>query len=323
MKASRNIGLDVARVIALACIMCCHFCSVYWNGFAVVAHDVLAVMGNSLFFAISGYLLGRKWEAEGCPLYGIGFVAKRIKRLYPPFAMFVIFYVIVLMIKGHYLSVVQIAMNLGMLSWFVKLPGAGHLWFVTAMMLLYVLYMSASRIRCVRGGNKELIVLCGLIAAVILAFILRYVGFRQSYFIVFASGAIATFLYGGRNWGLFRFKGLCIAVGIVGLCILHKQEMLCVAIAVMVALVIIACCANVPAFAGCACITWLSSISYEMYLVHCIFQNSTVFNFKDFFGNVWLFAVNYVACSIIAAMALKKLCAMLMSSFNVKRGKRV
>lgn len=307
MDKCRNSGLDLARVLALVCIMTCLFCSVYGNPLAEAVHDVLAVLGNSLFFVLSGLLLGRKWMADGCTSYGVGFVIRRVKRLYPPFAVFVAIYVSVLFYKGVEIPVWRIVMNMGMLSWFAKLPGAGHLWFVTGMMILYFVFMGASRF----GGGLRVrisalwiwlfVVVGGAIA------LMHFYGFRQTYYIVFVLGSLIAFLYGDnllqRNnkilwWGV-------AVLGIVALVLLRNVETLNSIVAVAIALVVVAGCMSVD-IGRCVCmVSWFAGISYEMYLVHCVFQNATLFNFKALCGNVYIFALNYVVCSVMTAVLLK------------------
>lgn len=307
MVIKKTPVFDLIRVIALGSIMTCHFCSVYGNVFAEAAHDILAVLGNSLFFVLSGFLLGRKWKAEGSPVYGIGFVFRRVKRLYPPFVVFVTIYVCMLFCKGITVPTWRVLMNMGMLSWFAKLPGAGHLWFVTGMMILYFVFMGVSRFG---GGMRDRIAArwIWIFAAVSVAVaVMHFSGFRQTYFLVFALGSLIAFLYGDDLCqGVGTILGLgVIVLSIAALVILRNVETLNSVFAVTVALAVVACCAKVDVGRCARMVSWLGGISYEMYLVHCVFQNATLFNFKTFCGNVYIFALNYVVCSVMTAVLLK------------------
>ena len=57
---SRHYGeFDVLRVVALVMILLCHFS----RGLQPLMIDVpLGIVGNCIFFALSGWLLGFKWR---------------------------------------------------------------------------------------------------------------------------------------------------------------------------------------------------------------------------------------------------------------------
>ena len=259
MNKYRNSGLDLVRVLALWCIMTCHFCSVYGNPLSEAIHDIFAVLGNSMFFILSGLLLGRKWRADGCPSYGFGFVIRRIKRLYPPFVVFVALYVVMLLCKGIEVPAWRILMNIGMLSWFSKLPGAGHLWFVTGMMILYFVFMGASRFGYGIRVRIEAWWIWLFVAVGIALVLLHFSGFRQTYFIVFVLGSLIAFLYGddlsqrvGMIWGLGG-----IVFGVAVLVLLRDVETLNSIIAVLIALAAVALFARVDAGRCAGIMSWL------------------------------------------------------------------
>ena len=104
-------GFDVVRVIALACIMLCHYFGVQGGAVAETCHDVLGVLGNALFFVLSGCCLGLRYEIDGRPHYGAIFLRRRLLRLYKPFIVFIAFYVILLCAAGKVPSIGKVLMN--------------------------------------------------------------------------------------------------------------------------------------------------------------------------------------------------------------------
>ena len=53
-----------------------------------------------------------------------------------------------------------------------------------------------------------------------------------------------------------------------------------------------------------AWVTWMSAVSFEVYLVHCVFLEDALFPFGDFFGNGILYALNYFIASFALAWLL-------------------
>ena len=52
-------------------------------------------------------------------------------------------------------------------------------------------------------------------------------------------------------------------------------------------------------------VSWMSKVSFEVYLVHCIFIEDVIFPFRSFFGNDILYALNYVVASFALAGLLR------------------
>lgn len=72
---------DWLRVGALTLILTCHFL----RGYDCALLDLpLGAVGNTVFFALSGWLLGLAWKAKGSPCYNIEFLKRRLLRLALP-----------------------------------------------------------------------------------------------------------------------------------------------------------------------------------------------------------------------------------------------
>ena len=195
---TRDFGYDVVRVVGLWMILVCHILSHFSSWWAGPMHDILAQCGNSVFFILSGCLLGRTWISNGCGPYGWRFVGRRLAKLWPTFATFVVLYVVALEVCGHALSVRQIVMNVTMLSWFAKMPAAGHLWFVTAIVIFYVSLVGVSRIGRLARQHARGAVVTSLALTMGVQYVLWRCGIRQAYLLPFLYGASFLFLFGDR-----------------------------------------------------------------------------------------------------------------------------
>lgn len=56
-------------------------------------------------------------------------------------------------------------------------------------------------------------------------------------------------------------------------------------------------------------VSWMGKVSFEVYLVHCIFIEDAIFPFWKFFGNDGLCVLNYVIASFALACLLQRLTA--------------
>lgn len=299
----RIAGYDLARVLALAVIMVCHYCGVHGGKFAQVWHDLLGELGNALFFVLSGCCLGMSHERSGWPGYGAAFLKRRALRLYKPFAIFIAIYVTLLYLVGKPPTLTKVALNFAMMPWFAKLEGAGYLWFVTAMFAAYALAIILSR--CPRSRLSFAVLTVG---ATGLSLCFWVVNIGQGYFIALMYGFSVGFLWGAGSFSApleMAVAAVCITLSVF----LHGSRNLTPWLSVVAAIAIIGMCRK--STVDFAVVRWLSGISYEVYLVHSLFVFGTIIPLKTLLGDGWLFVVNYVACSLICAYALNKTVAWL------------
>ena len=96
----------------------------------------------------SAFLFGVKWRKSGnVPFEPCSFFKKRIKRIYIPLWLTIIAILpIELLIKGE-IDYNCLAYNLLGLGWAYPLRVAGHLWYITLMMLLYLAFFFFSKWR--------------------------------------------------------------------------------------------------------------------------------------------------------------------------------
>ena len=297
-KMNRSSGLDLARVIALVSIMVCHYYGVHGGRFAEITHDVLGVFGNSMFFVLSGWCLGLQHEKAGFPKYGLEFIKRRIGRLYWPFALYIIIHIALLcFVTGESPGLAKVAMNLAMLPWFAKLNGGGYLWFVTLMAVAYFFAVLLSRF----GNKKDFMFISVVVGAAGFSLAMWAMDMRQCYIAAFLTAFAFSFLYrGSRRCPL---SGAVTLICLVLLPLMREHYNIIPWLAIVPALYIVGRCSTFTC--SSIIIKWLSGISYEIYLVHGLFVFGTIIPLKKWLGDGWIFVVNYIVCSLVAAYVLK------------------
>ena len=200
-------SLDYVRAFAIAMVVASH----WGQGLGVGACGVLGGIANCLFFVLSGLCLGIQWHSAGCPKYGIVFLRKRVARIYVPFVAFLGVYCIVLISFNGRWGVMgnSVALNFLMLSWFAKLPGIGHLWFVTGMVMNYFVILGVSRNGNFLRKHALISILAALFVCVTGQIILSYCGVDQGYFLSMLLMSALAFAYGNRMMSCFVAQGRC------------------------------------------------------------------------------------------------------------------
>lgn len=134
-RNNRDCALDCIRILSIIGILVCHSCfewQVDWVG------RLLGLTFNFLFLGISAYIFGIEWKKKGnCP-YDFSFVTKRTIKLATTYYPFLIILFLFLLISKQDFSTSNIFSHLVFLSWFDKIEGFGHLWFMTMILICYV-----------------------------------------------------------------------------------------------------------------------------------------------------------------------------------------
>lgn len=315
---------DWLRVGALALILVCHFLRQY-N--CVQADLPLGCVGNVVFFALSGWLLGLVWYGKGCPRYGVRFLLKRIVRLAIPLWLSMLVIVGYLKCMGYPVTHRNLFMGVTLMSWFdtSRLPGMTPYWFVTAIFLFYLLLlgwtnlpMRSGKWWCVGGG------------LILLQAILSLVHIRYGWFVcllllglfLFEKGNIVLDSLERRmmvrmsyGWlGAFAFSmgiyywGFRIELWAIGTPMCYWAAMIPSGLFVL---------AGFALFRNriSAVIRHLSGVSYEIFLMH-----SFVLVLTSPFGKAIMFRVIlYLVLSYAFGLALNRLSAVVHGILNYRR----
>lgn len=316
---ARDVRFDIIRAVGVLMILVCHLLSHYGSCGAEAGHDILAQVGNCIFYVMSGWLLGQSWIARGTPNEGWAFFARRVKKLGLPFLIFIVPYMIALKAVGFNLPQKTIMANCLMLSWFAKLPAAGHLWFVTAILIFYAVAVGLMRMGGLARRHGIFMCFSILVAALVGQGILWICGIRQGYLLTFLFGASCLFLFGDRFLVFLKVHSQGCLVASISLSVIGSGFLgwwlprewvivrtwvaLATSIALMGGIIVVAKeirkCTVVSAFAG---------IGFEIYLVHCVFLEDVLFPWQRWLSNTTAFALNYFVASFIAAWLLSVGC---------------
>lgn len=160
VKAQGN-QFDGIRAVAMLCIVACHL-SYGIHAMSPVG-QYLGGTFNFVFFLLSALLIGEsinKRKGLRGDLDRGQFLKKRFIRIVPDLWIFLTVYFLVTIISGQTVDYKAFAMNFAMLGWFKKLPYCGHLWFVTMIMLCYVLFASLIHITNKKKASVLLLAVC-------------------------------------------------------------------------------------------------------------------------------------------------------------------
>lgn len=183
---ARIAAIDGVRGVAILAIIVCHIC--YGFSSDSILGQYLGGTFNYVFLFISAYLLGLKYSMSH-KVYGGVFLKRRIMRLGTSLYPFLLLVIGVCYIKGIPISPLKVAMNFLFLGWVAKLPGNGHLWFVTMIMLTYVSYVFLSR---VKERNKSKLAF-GMLLLIPLSIVVSLLGLPGYCFLMLMSCCLIFF----------------------------------------------------------------------------------------------------------------------------------
>lgn len=321
MNAGRIIQFDILRTIAIGMILACHF--IRSIGFHQL--DIpLGCIGNMIFFVMSGWLLGLAWESKLHPVYGWQFLKRRLLRLAVPLWLFAIPYLIWFKASGHTLTAKDAFLNLAFCNWFARIPGMTPYWFITAITAFYIAVIALTRVKRYEA-HPFVVASILVISAVLIQMFLSLCGIRYGYVLVMMLCGALAFLNANR---LLSFLKKAISspvivlikstVGVILFLVfwwLVCEDVLVVGTPLCYyATIPIAFCITVFAFALPAAtqktvVSFISSISYEVYLVHAAMLIWT----KPISANIAIYAVLFLAGTLVFAILLHYL-----SSLTVK-----
>lgn len=168
--SKRNYALDYIRVVAILMIVMCHYC--FFSSLDSGIGRYLAGVGNMIFFMLSALLYGNRCNyAKTATMGGSNlqhldchhFICKRIIKLGASVWPFLVVLTLLFLIFDIKFSWIDVGLNFAFLGYLGKLPGNGHLWFLTVIMCCYAEYMLFDRLQ-IRKKWFPWILLVGSIA---------------------------------------------------------------------------------------------------------------------------------------------------------------
>lgn len=301
----RDSRFDLVRATAIFIIVLSHFCSNMLGG--VPGFFVLGSVGNAMFFMLSGLLLGLQWQKLDRVGFNASFIARRVVRIAPAYLTFVMIYLVLLYLAGGVdVKSMTIFANILMLGWFSELTGATHLWFMTALVIFYLLLFLLSRqskrtfwtVSSVAVGVQGIMVVCGIPRAFSIG--------------LFWAGCVC-FLWSESivRWiSRIRKKKLVVLVAILAFSLFDFMDVFHLFGSSMVVRYWLSVSVGAAVVAALMCFRFeskivgsLSLFSFEWYLVHYPFCAGPLC-VQRWFGNSWLANVAFWLGSLIAAIVL-------------------
>lgn len=313
----KDYSFDYVRTIATFIIISGHY-NLYCCGNNGIGR-LLGGGGFFLFFFLSALLFGSKWcRKNKQPFDGVVFMKQRIKRIGSSLWPFLIASLAVFYLLDIDFSIVNAFLNFVFLGYIGKLPGNGHLWFLTILMVCYAEFLLLSRIK-ISNSVLLLVVLLGLV----MYLISEIIGIPGHSFLTIGISALifekADYLLSLiRSIPKYLFLILLSLTTIIML-LLFDNSMFdnhrLFAYPLMAFCGIVWLITMVGLFPNkkSLVISFLSQISFEMYLVHHTFCAGPAFRVSQIGGPSLLQFSCLVLISIIAAYLLH-----LLSNFIVK-----
>lgn len=161
LKEKRNLNtlnfITWLRVFAMICILLCHYVPKCGNPYIAMTSQFFNI-GVQIFFIISGFCFGIQGEI----LDSKKWYKKRVKRIYIPYELFLLLLLIIYFILERTINVKNwIACVLGVQGAVVGVTGADHTWFITALLLCYIITPVLSKIGNylnIQNKNKLLVI---------------------------------------------------------------------------------------------------------------------------------------------------------------------
>lgn len=276
----RNYNLDWIRVIAMTGVITDHYTSLFNCNW--LRNIGLQIGGGNvtIFFMISALLFGSKWAKDGYKSIDvIPFLKKRLLRIYIPMWILILAVVpIEWWLLGRFEPTIIIANAVGA-GWARPFGISGHLWYITMMMMLYVGFIIFSHFRLDK-------IRWYVWVSVLALFLVGYYALQDK-LTTFSKAGPLLFIYFGalmfakgnelmefakKNKSIVLISAIIVLslsmyVYILGWHDTHKaMAVVSFVLAGFLSFVTMYSYMNITK--GNKLMNWLSSISYEVYLVH-------------------------------------------------------
>lgn len=144
----KNYNFDLIRLLAMTGVVVDHYIS--WFGSNMLKYSGLQVGGGSVTISIllSAFLFGIQWRENKYRAFNpFGFMRKRYLRIFIPLWLSILIVLPLEYLLVHRFEPSTIIFNAVGLCWARPFGVAGHLWYITMLMILYVIFCVISRFR--------------------------------------------------------------------------------------------------------------------------------------------------------------------------------
>lgn len=309
-KERFSLSLSYVRVISMFLIILCHLVQEYNNSILAMSGQIFNV-GVIVFFYLSGFLYGDKNYD-----FNINWLKRRIKKLMLPIYIFLIFYLLACLLMDKVINEKALIILLFNLQGFFDsyLMGTGHLWFVTVIMICYVVLCGIRKINIIYSKLLVPILVCSQI--IVSYFINAKIGIYMVYIFVFILGIYSKKI----DWEKIMNKSYFLVIALIVSIMLRFSLRLFLNDTILYVNIIVPYTQSIFGlslfylilqnvyYRDCTLkvsnlFLFLDKISYDIYIVHYIFcvgpfkMIGTITN--NYFIDTILFLFMIVFCSII------------------------
>ena len=308
MTENRIHSLDFVRIIAMGMILTCHY--LIFSGVSSGLGRYFAGTGNMIFFLISALLYGNKYNTDNDPVENetqfdlVKFIKKRIVKIGSSLYPFLFILFLSFVFCGVKFSWFDAGLNIVFLGYFGKLPGNGHLWFITVLMACYIEMAVLVKIR---PENKYFpwLFLTGM---VLLMFLGEWLGVPSQAFIHMG---FFGFMFLKNQWFNKKFqeiKGwqallivlfnvICMILNLNGLFEISRPLHFLLSDLCGLSLLALAL-RYLPKYNN-KVVTFLSGISFEIYLIHHTFCAGPIIRITSLTG---IHVFNYLVLVLLSVL---------------------
>lgn len=323
--------IDWLRFAGMISIILCHMVQSVGSKVSFLAQ--IFNLGVQVFFLVSGFSLGLQGEITDIKKW----YKRRLKKIFIPYILFLVVLFIVYCFKPYYFhqitpGVVAVTL-LGIQGFAMGILGATHTWFITSILIFYVVLPVFSKIwfsvRNIKWKKTAVLL------AVPAAFVLTYLLLEKPYAAVIAPVFMSMISYAiGTVWkdGLCnKIKALPSVVFLIAFCLLRivgafitieKLELLTVALSTF-GIAFAGCALSVLVFKKDKCnrlVKYLAGISFEVYLYHNMFIEGPIYLMYQTDSVIFNILITTAAIFISAIMANKADTFLSSKLFITKKG---
>lgn len=275
------------RTVGMLMILLCHFTHQSGNSYLVMSSQFFNI-GNDIFFIMSGFLFGIQGKALNSM---VQWYKKRIKRIYVPYEMMIIVLFLVHIVLGIQISVQQWGKQfLGLQGW-SGVDGAIHTWFITSLLICYLLTPLISEIVLDSKENRKKIWKIVVIVCIVPVGLAYLVSSDTATILTPVCWYTLAYILGNR-FSEMNLTARKVSISVVVMCIAFALRILCRQQfdgTVFYNLIVVGYTHAIGAFCiffifayifknikAPKCVEFLSNISFEIYLWHYMFTDGPI-----------------------------------------------
>ena len=305
---------EVVRVMAIVMIIACHYLT--FSGLQTSIGGMLGGVGNCMFFTLSALLFGLKWEQSDFLPFKNQWVVKRFIKIASSLYPFLAFLIVAFVFFDVPFKTIDAVFNFIFLGWAFKLPGNGHLWFLTVIWLCYAIFFGFSRVNRYRWNNMFVWLLLVLLMVTSVLFV-EHFNFPGHAFPILL---LAAFAFRNASAIVEKIKSMdfmflfwqFVVISSIITCVfsIYKVYQISRPLSYLFCnvegLSVMAFLIRVDYSKRYSIISWISGITFELYLVHhgyCLGAFSVINKDHMLWSLILLLSVSLISAYIIKKIA--------------------